>query len=49
MYMHITINKNEDGEPRIKYNIELQYTFVHMYQNWACIISCICGYNNIAQ
>ena len=23
MYMHITINKNEDGEPRIKYNIEL--------------------------
>ena len=49
MYMHITINKNEDGEPRIKYNIELQYTSVHMYQNWACIISCICGYNNIAQ
>ena len=49
MYMHITINKNEGAEPRIKYNIELQYTFVHMYQNWACIISCICGYNNIAQ
>ena len=29
--MHITINKNEDGEPWIKYKIELQYTFVHMH------------------
>ena len=31
MYMHITRNKNEDGEPRIKNKIELQYTFVHMH------------------
>ena len=49
MYMHITINKNEGSEPRITYKIELQYTFVHMHQYWACIISCICGYHNIAQ
>ena len=37
MYIHITINRNEDGEPRIKYKIELQYTSVHMHQYWACI------------